>query len=398
MPRKKAEKKITEPNKKQPTKKLIKTLGIDLSIGKVKLCLLTLDPDTKMIGGGWSSLPVEFKFVSEKEYDYTDGLTVAIEAFLKHHNTETTEIKSVVFCTGGAYYMAKTFADGMRYTAGILKMIFPKQKVYFIRVDGEVLPIDQIFELDDFEATAFGCTNYLGTSILAARNFTDGLAIDMGTISTSVIPIQDGNIDPLAIYNPVGYMHHRYTTGKHVWYGVMHTPLIHITNSAKTRRSNYNLILRSCSTNTICTILNLIEPTVANAHVGDSGRISELEMAYMRMAETVGLDINSVFRDELHQIAKDVYYQMVYKLSENIRNIMANMNYKDFDNLRVLAAGLGQEAFIIPALLNSGFDREQIITIAEGQQNNLWTATSVYGLALIALENITGERIDVAIN
>lgn len=40
-------------------KKFIKTLGIDLSIGKVKLCLLTYEKDSKSLGGGWSSLPVE---------------------------------------------------------------------------------------------------------------------------------------------------------------------------------------------------------------------------------------------------------------------------------------------------------------------------------------------------
>lgn len=377
--------------------KLIKTLGIDLSIGKVKLCLLIYDTETTSIGGGWSSLPVEFEYMSPKNYEYSTGLNIAIEAFLKHHNTIPEEIKSVVFCTGGAYYMTRTFGEGMKYTAGIIKMIFPRQKVYFIRVDGELIPINDIFELDDSEGSAFGCTNYLGTSILATKNFTEGLAIDMGTISTSIIPIINGNIDPVASYNPKGYMQHRYTTGKHIWYGAMHTSLIHITNNAKTLRSNYNLILRSCSTNTLSTILGILDSNVANVHVNELSRISELEMSYMLLAETVGLDINSISHEELDEIAKDIYLQMIFKLAENIRNILANMNYKNFDGLRVLAAGLGQEAFIIPALLNSGFSRDQIITITEDKHSNLWTATSVYGLALLALENIIGEKIPVSI-
>lgn len=81
-------------------------------------------------------------------------------------------------------------------------MIFPRQKVYFIRVDGELINIDDIFELEDSEASAFGCTNYLGTSLLAMKNFSDGLAIDMGTISTSIIPIMNNKIDPIASYSP----------------------------------------------------------------------------------------------------------------------------------------------------------------------------------------------------
>lgn len=376
----------------------IKTLGIDLSIGKVKLCLVIYDKETKNIGGGWSSLPVNFKYVSDKQYDYLEGLSIAIEAFLEHHNTKSEEIKSIIFCTGGGYYMASSFGEGMRYTASIIKMIFPKQKVHFIRVDGELIHIDDIFELDNSEASAFGCTNYLGTSLLAMKNFSDGLAIDMGTISTSIIPIMDNKIDPIASYNPKGYMLHRYTTGKHIWFGVMHTSLIHITNTARTRKANYNLILRSCSTNTLCTILGIVEPSVVNVHVNDSSKIAELEMAYMKMAETVGLDIYSISQEELYEIAKDIYFQMVRKLSDNVRNILANMNYKDFSDLKVLAAGLGQEAFIIPSLMSCGFEKEQIITITEDKQSNLWTATSVYGLAILALENIIGEKVNVSID
>lgn len=381
-----------------PKKKFIKTLGIDLSIGKVKLCLLTFEENSKSLGGGWSSLPVEFEHISEKQYEYTQGLSIAIEAFLEHHHTEASEIKSVVFCTGGAYYMANSFAEGMRHAASIIKMLFPRQKVFFIRSDGKLININDIFELEDNQASAFGCTNYLGTSIIARKNFGEGLAIDMGTISTSIIPIINGEIDPVAKYNPEGYMQHRYTTGKHIWYGVMSTALIHITNKAKTKRANYNLILRSCSTNTLCTILNIVDPSISNAHVSDSSKISSLELAYMNLAETVGLDINSISADELDEIAKDIYYQMISRLSDNIRNIIANMNYKNFDDLKVLAAGLGQEAFIIPALSYAGFSRRQIITVTEDQSSNLWTATSVYGLALLAMENIIGEKLDVSIS
>lgn len=120
-------------------------------------------------------------------------------------------------------------------------------------------------------------------------------------------------------------------------------------------------------------------------------------MSYIKLAETVGLDINSISQEELYEIAKDIYLQMIYRLAENIRNILANMNYKNFDELKVLAGGLGQEAFIIPALMNCGFSREQIITVTEDKHSNLWTATSVYGLALLALENIIGEKISVSI-
>jgi uncharacterized hydantoinase/oxoprolinase family protein len=378
-----------------PARKLVKTLGIDLSIGKVKLCLLSLDHDSKSIGGGWSSLPVDFEPVAEKEYDFNRGLAIAIEAFLSHHHTDASEINSVIFCSGGAYYMFKSFAEGMRYTGAILKMIFPRQPVFFIRCDGELFKLNDVFELPDSEASAFACTNYLGTAILAGKTFNEGLAIDMGTISTSIIPILNGKIDPVAAYNPAGYVQHRYTTGKHVWYGVMHTPLTYITQQAKTKRTVYNLILRSCTTNTLCSLLNIVDPGVANAHVQENSRISDTEISFIRMAETLGLDINSISRDELLEAATDIYYQFLYKLGEIIRNITGSMNYHNFDNLKVLATGLGQQAFIIPALVSSGFNRSQIITVGEDKQSNLWTAASVYGLALLALEKIIGESIDV---
>ncbi len=378
-------------------KKLIRTLGIDLSIGKVKLCLLTFDQEQKIMDGGWSSLPVDFQYISEKNYDFTIGLSNAIESFLEYHQTNTDKIKSVVFCTGGAYYMFPSFAEGMRYTASIIKMLFPRQKVYFIRVDGQLTKINDIFELEDSEASAYGCTNFLGTSLLATKTFKDGLAIDMGTISTSIIPIIDSKIDPLARYNPKGYMNHRYTTGKHLWYGAMHTSLSYITTKAKTKQSNYALILRSCTTSTLMSLLDLMDISVTDAHVADQNKILGKDIDFIRLAETVGLDVNILSKNELLEIAVDIYYQIIEKLSENIRSIINNASFKDFSQLKVLAAGLGQQSFIIPALINCGFTQEQIITVTEGQESNIWTATSVYGLALIALEKIIGEEIDISI-
>jgi uncharacterized hydantoinase/oxoprolinase family protein len=394
------------PPRKKTTKKestikksdVINTLGIDLSIGKVKLCLISYDKNDKKILGGWSSLPVPFDYIAEKEYDYNRNLTVAIEAFLTHHGKEPKDINSIVFCSGGAYYMFKTFAEGLRYTAGILKMIFPRQKVYFIRCDSKLFDINEIFDLEDDEASAFSSTNFLGTSLLASKFFDEGLAIDMGTISTSIIPIINGVIDPISRHNPKGYTHHRYSTGKHIWYGVMHTPLNYITYQAKTKRSSYNLILRSCTTSTLCNIFNLLDPESANRHVYDHAKMTDNKlMEFIKLAETVGLDINSVSSEELVDIAHDIYAQMLINLSNIIKNILINMNYTSFENLKVLASGLGQDAFIVPALKNCGFESHQIIKIAEDKRSDLWSASSVYGLAILALETIIDEPVQVSI-
>jgi len=374
----------------------INTLGIDLSIGKVKLCLLSLDKQNKFVTGGWTSLPVEFEYISEKNYEFSRGLSIAIEAFLKHHGLEIEDIKSTIFCTGGAYYMFKSFIDGLRYTASVLKMIFNRQKVYFIRCDGKLFKLKEIFEIDEKEASSFNSIDFLGTSILATKIFNEGLAIDMRTISTSIIPIVNKEIDPSAKLNSSGYTKHRYTTGKHIWYGSMHTPLNYITTTVKTDKNLYNLILRSCSTNTLCSILGILPSSVANVHVNQSSKIQENdELSYIQMAETLGLDIYSISKNELYEVAKNIYYTMIYKLSEIIRNIVNNTNFLSFENLKVLSCGLGQNAFIIPSLLNAGFEKNQIITVEEDKESNLWTATSVYGLAVKAMEDIIKEPLDI---
>ncbi|MEK7435023.1 MAG: hypothetical protein AABZ74_17970 [Cyanobacteriota bacterium] len=388
MPKK--EKKIIK--KKE---KMINSLGIDLSIGKVKICLTSVNPENKSVTGAWSSLAVPFEYISEKNYDFAKNLFVAIEAFLKHHNKEVEDIDVVVFCTGGGYYMSKTFAEGMRYTAGAMKMIFPRQKVYFIRCDSELTKINDIFELEDYQASGYICTNFLGTSLLAKRLFTEGLAIDMGTISTSIIPILNNEIDPMAKNNPFGYVQHRYATGKHIWFGAMHTDVNHITHVAKTKRADYPLILRSCTTSTICSILGILEPEDSDMHVSNLNKMPDMETSFMRLAETIGLDTNSISRLDLFDIAADIYDQMKLRLVNIIRSIVLNMNFKNFDDFRVLSAGLGQSAFIIPALKDAGFYDDQIITLAQDKQSNLWSATSVYGLAILGAEKILGEKLEM---
>lgn len=372
---------------------IINSIGIDLSIGKVKICMLSIEVETKKVIGAWSSLPVPFEYISEKNYNFSNNLFVAIDAFLKHHKKEVEEIDSVVFCSGGAYYMFPSFIEGLRYTAGALKMIFPKQKVFFIRCDTDLLPINDIFDLPDEDGASYCNTNFLGTSLLAKRLFNDGLAIDMGTISTSIIPIIHGEIDPIVRNNPNGYTQHRYATGKHIWFGAMHTQLDHITHVARTRKAEYPLILRACNTNVLCSILGLLDSYEADRHVADYNKIPDMETAFIRLAETIGMDINSISRLELFDIAADIYDQMKYRLSKIIRTILTNTNYKNFDELRVLSAGLGQTAFIIPALNACGFYEEQIITLADDKESTLWSATSVYGLAILGAEKLLGDKI-----
>lgn len=386
--------------KKKSTKKklvndFVNTLGIDLSIGKVKLCLTTISKEDKQVTGAWSSLPVRFEYISEKNYNFSENLANAIESFLTHHKKEKTDIDSVVFCSGGAFYMFETFAEGLRYSASVMKMLFPQQKVYFIRADAELIELDTVFELEDEEASGFCCTNFLGTSLLAQKIFANGLAIDMGTISTSIIPIINHHIDPVAKYNPKSYVKHRYATGKHTWFGAMHTALDHITHKAKTPKADYPLILRSCDTSVLCSILELIESEETDMHVPKVNKLPDLETSLKRLAETIGLDINSIARSELYEIAVNIYNQMIDRLSETIKSILSNMNYADFSELKVLSAGLGQSAFILPALRNCGFEDDQIITLAQDKTSSLWTATSVYGLAILAGEKIFGEKLSM---
>lgn len=382
-------------SKKKVARDVINTLGIDLSIGKVKICLTSINKETKHVTGAWASLPVRFEYISEKNYDFSQNLATAIEAFLTHHKKEKTDIDSIVFCSGGAFYMFETFAEGLRYSAGVLKMVFPHQQVYFIRADAELIELDQIFELEDEEASGFCSTNFLGTSLLAQKIFSNGLAIDMGTISTSIIPIINHQIDPVAKYNPKSYIKHRYATGKHTWFGAMHTALDHITHKANTQKASYPLILRSCDTSVLCSILELIEPDETDIHVSKVNKMPDLETSFRRLAETIGLDVNSIERSELYEIAINIYNQMIDRLSENIKTILTNMNYSNFDDLKVLSAGLGQSAFIVPALRNCGFEDEQIITLAQDKTSSLWTATSVYGLAILAGEKIFGEKLSM---
>ena len=77
--------------------------------------------------------------------------------------------------------------------------------------------------------------------------------------------------------------------------------------------------------------------------------------------------------------------------------LLEDLNLSYFENLKVLASGLGQDAFVVPALKNCGFESHQIIKIAEDKRSDLWSASSVYGLDILALETIIDEPVQVSI-
>lgn len=376
---------------------MIRSLGIDLSVGKIKLCLLTLSDQGEKFSGGWVSLPVPFEYINEREYVFEDGLKKAINVFLEHNNTGVKEIDIVIFCTGGAYYMFKSFNDGLKYVVGILDKLFNNKEVYFIRSDSELIHINKIKKLPFKQASAFTCTNFLGTSILASKIIKDGLAIDMGTISTSIIPIINGVIDPQAKVDPENYVLHRYTTGKHLWYGVMLTPIIYISHTVETNKNRYILSRRCCMTDSICSILDLIDSQTANKHVSDrSSFLPSKEMAYINLAESLGVDVDFIGKKELQSVAKRIYNIFLDKFSNYIQDIIKYSNLPVKSKLKIMVGGLGERVFIKPALKKLGFKDKQIISIPE-DGSNLWSATSVYGLALYGLEKISKIKLPIIV-
>ena len=69
---------------------------------------------------------------------------------------------------------------------------------------------------------------------------------------------------------------------------------------------------------------------------------------------------------------------------------------KPLAELEIASFALGEALLLKPALTRAGFDPGRIRTLQLGREQALWSASSAFAMALLALEDRLGERIEIA--
>lgn len=150
------------------------------------------------------------------ELQHDPGALIGVLRELAAETGATDSDAHAVTMTAELSQMFRTKRDGVRFVLEAVAAAFPGAAIHVYAVDGQFLSVADAIDAPRIVAAA----NWAATARVAARSIRDAVLIDIGTTSTDIIPIVDGEVVALGWTDP-----DRLASGELVYSGAVRTPV-----------------------------------------------------------------------------------------------------------------------------------------------------------------------------
>lgn len=364
---------------------MTRVLGLDVGNGKLKACLIDWQGDWAHSRIHWDSLPLPVS--DSRPDDFEFGLPLAITRYLALAGTRLEALEQVVVCCSQSFSY-HPFSESIRHLAGILRL-FREVPVGLIRADGHLSPPEAIAALDAAGLYAYTFTNFYGSALLGSRLIRNGLSLDLGTTTLDVIPIVDGRIDPLGLAQPADYLRFRYTHGRIHWLGLTTVPLCMLATRVPLGDALHQIVPRSYRSEVLFG-LAAAEGELLTRHAYGH-RFPAPAACRRQLAEFVGLDDAVLSEAEIQAVRDYLFDRLIERVADEIRRV-AEQSFGSCA-IEIASFALGEALVLAPALERAGVDARRIRRLELGREQQLWSASSAFAMALLALEQSLGMRV-----
>ncbi len=251
---------------------------------------------------------------------------------------------------------------------------FSRNRCYFFSSDGELIGgIDAL----DKETSKLAASNWVSSAILVGREFPDCLFIDVGSTTTDLIPVKNG--EPA----PEGWTdYERLKNGELVYTGILRTPPYALASEIKLAGNRVGIASDYFANMAdVYRTLGLISEDNYTCDTPD-GRGKDKENCMKRVARTFCSDLEELGEDLVIEAANAFYDLQVSEVSKNILRVADVHNLSK--DTRIVLSGIGRKILGKKAAINSGFN--QFSNIAETYCEEAALMTPAYAVGLLVYE------------
>jgi probable H4MPT-linked C1 transfer pathway protein len=268
--------------------------------------------------------------------------------------------------------------EGVFHILNVVNGVFADVDVKVLNIKGELLTIEEA-EKKPLEVAA---ANWFATGWLASKLDENCLIVDVGSTTTSIIPVLNGKVSAKGMNDLEKLM-----LGELVYTGVLRTNV-----SAIVSQVPINGRLTPVSSEFFAQsgdIHLILENIKSNDYTVDTpdGRGVTLNEAAARIARVVCADLELLNFNKVKAIAEYVYEAQIQQIVNGLKKVI-----KNFPNLKfkpAYAAGLGGKILAWKALEKTGFkdlkELSRFIGVSEAK------AAPAFSLALMGAELLEGE-------
>lgn len=229
---------------------------------------------------------------------------------------------------------------------------------------------------------AVASANWAATGWLISKQLKNAVIVDVGSTSTSIIPILDGKVAPQGKTDV-----DKLICGELVYTGSLRTNLASIVHSVPIKSGVAVVSSELFSTSgDIHLILGNLTPADFSSETAD-GRGKSQSEAMGRLARLVCADIEMLSQNELTELARYIWEAQITQISEGLRQVYRHTKSRASVQVPVVVTGLGKDFLASKAAQKIGAD--SIIDLESILPKQAVLATPAVGVALMAANKIS---------
>lgn len=270
-----------------------------------------------------------------------------------------------------------TKREGIHHVLDSLSKVWKRNLVYMLGVDAKLHPRQAMHRNPIIAAAA----NWAATGWLASRIFEDCIVIDVGTTTTSIIPVLSSRIKVRG-KNDLKKL----ACGELVYTGVLRTNIAAITQhliiDGKPTRVSSELFSLSSDVHLILRNISRREYTTETA----DGRGRSVREAEARLARVVCSDREQLTPRQIRNMAMQIHHKQIEAISEALIQVSEAHGINRTQRFPIITAGLGRGFLAERAARKSGF--RKIIDAARLFGPSAAGAIPSYAVSLMVLEEV----------
>ena len=276
----------------------------------------------------------------------------------------------------------QTKREGVNHVLACAAQAFEGIPVFVMDVNASLLSMNDAIS----EPLSVAAANWAATGWLVAKLVKTCVIVDVGSTTTSIIPLVDGQISAAGKNDLEKLM-----VGELVYTGSLRTNIAAIVNSVPLRNGKAKvaseLFAQSADAHLVLGNITKDEYTTETA----DGRGKMRSEALARLARVVCADMELLTEKEIVQIAKYVHRRQVEQIAEGLSQVYSRVKSLTTAKIPVVVTGLGKDFLARNAAKSLGVD--EVIDIGKLMRDDVVKASPAAGVALMTASKVEGRTL-----
>ncbi len=355
---------------------MVKVVGLDIGGVNTKAAFLkTQKGEVKTLKTDIKYFPI-WKRGKEKFPQVLEKLrkTLASSALLDGVGVTTTAELS------DAYYNK---SEGVNHILDCVTQVFSGAPIFVLDVDARLISVGDAKRTPLKVAAA----NWAATGWMVSKIIKNCLIVDVGSTTTSIIPIIDGKVAAKGKTDL-----EKLANGELVYTGALRTNVAaivdHVTIRGERTRVSSELFAQSGDVHLLLNHIGEDDYTVETA----DGRKSAKEEAMARLARVVCADLDMLDRQEIVNMAHFIYERQIEQIAEGLRQVYDRMEKQIEKNIPVVVTGFGRNFLAKKAAEKAGI--RKVVDLAELLNVHAAFMSPCVGVALMVASRLEGKTVE----